>query len=108
SRQGHGTPSPALRGSRPTFGGRMRTMRVVLLGDVMLGRLVNQRLKTAAPGFPWGDTLPVLAQADIRFANLECVLADGGTPQPGKVFHFRSDTRNVAAPTARGTHRASL
>ncbi|MDR6507919.1 CapA family protein [Arthrobacter oryzae] len=83
-------------------------MRMVLLGDVMLGRLVNQRLKTAAPGFPWGDTLPVLDQADIRFANLECVLADSGTPQPGKVFHFRSDTRNVAVLTAAGINAVSL
>ena len=83
-------------------------MRVVLLGDVMLGRLVNQRLKSATPAFPWGDTLPVLAQADIRFANLECVLADGGTPQPGKVFHFRSDARNVAVLTAAGINAVSL
>jgi poly-gamma-glutamate capsule biosynthesis protein CapA/YwtB (metallophosphatase superfamily) len=83
-------------------------MRLVLLGDVMLGRLVNQRLKSATPAFPWGDTLPVLAQADLRFANLECVLADGGTPQPGKVFHFRSDARNVAVLTAAGINAVSL
>jgi poly-gamma-glutamate capsule biosynthesis protein CapA/YwtB (metallophosphatase superfamily) len=83
-------------------------MRLVLLGDVMLGRLVNQRLRSATPAFPWGDTLPVLAQADIRFANLECVLADRGTPQPGKVFHFRSDARNVAVLTAAGINVVSL
>lgn len=55
-------------------------MRLVFLGDVMLGRLVNQQLRSVPPAFPWGDTLPVLAQGDIRFANLECVLADAGTP----------------------------
>ncbi|MCZ9880315.1 CapA family protein [Arthrobacter sp. B2a2-09] len=38
----------------------------------MLGRLVNEQLKVAAPDYPWGDTLPVLRQADISFANLEC------------------------------------
>ncbi|MFF1381931.1 CapA family protein [Arthrobacter sp. NPDC058288] len=83
-------------------------MRLVFLGDVMLGRLVNQQLRTVPPAFPWGDTLPVLAQGDIRFANLECVLADGGTPQPGKVFHFRSDTRNAAVLTAAGIDAVSL
>lgn len=83
-------------------------MRLVLLGDVMLGRLVNERLRLAAPAFPWGDTLAVLAQADARFANLECVLADGGEPQPGKVFHFRSDLKNVATLTAAGINAVSL
>ena len=83
-------------------------MRLAFVGDVMLGRLVNRRLRSVPPDCPWGDTLPVLAQADIRFANLECVLADGGTPQPGKVFHFRSDVRNVAVLMAAGIDAVSL
>lgn len=70
-------------------------MRIALLGDVMLGRLVNDQLKVTDPSYVWGDVLPVLQQADLRFANLECVLADDGTPQPGKAFHFRSDRKNV-------------
>lgn len=70
-------------------------MQIALLGDVMLGRLVNDQLKVADPTYPWGDTLPVLRQADIRFANLECVLADDGTPAPGKMYRFRSDVKNV-------------
>ena len=36
-------------------------MQIALLGDVMLGRLVNDRLKTADPAYPWGDTLPTPA-----------------------------------------------
>lgn len=72
-------------------------MRIALLGDVMLGRLVNDHLKTADPAYPWGDILPVLRQADFTFANLECVLADGGAPMAGKVYHFRSDVKNVAS-----------
>lgn len=71
-------------------------MQIALLGDVMLGRLVNRQLKATGPAYTWGDTLPVLRQADLRIANLECVLADGGKPEPGKVFHFRSDVKNVA------------
>lgn len=72
-------------------------MRIAFLGDVMLGRLVNDRLKAAEAAYPWGDTLPILRQADVTFANLECVLADGGTPMPRKVYRFRSDLKNVAS-----------
>lgn len=70
-------------------------MQIAFLGDVMLGRLVNDHLQTVAPAYPWGDTLPVLRRADLRIANLECVLADGGKPAPGKVFTFRTDLKNV-------------
>ncbi|WP_284752344.1 CapA family protein [Arthrobacter sp. efr-133-R2A-120] len=83
-------------------------MRIALLGDVMLGRLVNDELKVAATDYPWGDTLPVLRQADIRFANLECVLADDGTPAAGKMYHFRSDARNVESLRSAGIDVVSL
>jgi poly-gamma-glutamate synthesis protein (capsule biosynthesis protein) len=68
---------------------------LVFLGDVMLGRLVNQALKHLPPEYPWGDTLPVLRQADCRFINLECALSDWGEPERGKVFCFRTDAKNV-------------
>ncbi|MCU1532713.1 MAG: CapA family protein [Arthrobacter sp.] len=83
-------------------------MQIALLGDVMLGRLVNERLKAAGPAYPWGDTVGVLRRADLRIANLECVLADGGTPEPGKVFHFRSDLKNVQCLLAAGIEVVSL
>src|SRR5882762_11252716 len=73
-------------------------MRLALVGDVMLGRLVNQILTGTPPEYPWGDTLPILHQADWRFCNLECVISDWGEPWSvtPKVFHFRSDARNIA------------
>ncbi|MEA5456173.1 CapA family protein [Sinomonas sp. JGH33] len=71
-------------------------MKICLVGDVMLGRLLNERLRHSPPERVWGDLLPLFEEADLRFANLECVLADGGTPWPDKAFHFRSDTKNVA------------
>ena len=83
-------------------------MQIALLGDVMLGRLVNDRLKTADPAYPWGDTLPLLRQADITFANLECVLADHGTPAPRKVYRFRSDAKNVESLRSAAIHVVSL
>ncbi len=83
-------------------------MLIALLGDVMLGRLVNERLKTSPPAYPWGDTLPVLARADLRIANLECVLAAGGEPEAGKVFHFRSDPKNAASLRSAGIDLVAL
>lgn len=72
-------------------------MKIALVGDVMLGRLVNQMLKQRDSAFPWGNTLPILQQADLRICNLECVLSDVGSPWSAtpKMFHFRSDEKNV-------------
>jgi poly-gamma-glutamate capsule biosynthesis protein CapA/YwtB (metallophosphatase superfamily) len=85
------TNDPAPTGTPP-----VPRLRLVLLGDCMLGRLVNERLRDVAPEYPWGDTLPLLHGADWRLCNLECVLSDGGAPVFPKTFHFRSDARNIA------------
>lgn len=70
---------------------------LVFVGDVMLGRLVNEQLKNKSPQYPWGNTLPIFKKADIRICNLECVISDRGRPwtKTPKVFHFRSDAKNI-------------
>lgn len=85
-------------------------MKLLLVGDVMLGRQVNQVLAHASPEFPWGDTLPLFQAADFRICNLECVISDLGRPwsTPPKVFHFRSDARNVAVLKAAGIDAVSI
>lgn len=72
-------------------------IKIALVGDVMLGRLVNQMLKVSDAAYPWGDTLSILHGADLRICNLECVLSDVGQPWSAtpKIFHFRSDEKNV-------------
>lgn len=72
-------------------------MRIALVGDVMLGRLVNKMLKHRDPAYPWGNTLSILQTADLRICNLECVLSDIGSPWSitPKMFHFRSDEKNI-------------
>src|SRR3990167_3110785 len=88
----------------------MERLSIALIGDVMLGRLVNDYLKTAAPKYPWGDTLPILKRADARICNLECVISDKGRPWSAtpKIFHFRSDAKNVAVLQAAGIDGVSL
>ena len=85
-------------------------MNLLFVGDVMLGRLVNDALRHRHPAYPWGDTSSLFHRADWRMCNLECVLADGGTPWTAtpKVFHFRSDATNVAVLKAAGIDAVSL
>lgn len=83
---------------------------IAFVGDVMLGRLVNQHLKSAPPSYPWGDTLSVLKKADLRICNLECAVSDSGDPwhYTPKVFHFRTDAKNVEVLKATGINIVSL
>lgn len=81
---------------------------LALVGDVMLGRLVNEALRRAEPSSPWGDVLPLLQGADWRCCNLECVVSDVVPPRlPDKAFHFRSDGGNVAVLNAAGIDAVS-
>lgn len=85
-------------------------LQLLLLGDCMLGRLVNEVLENAPPEFPWGDTLPILHSADWRLCNLECVISGRGmlwSPYT-KAFHFRSDTKNIAALQAAQINAVAL
>src|SRR5215210_6948016 len=70
---------------------------VALVGDVMLGRKVNEALRTVSPEQPWGDVLPLLISADLRIVNLECAITDHKRPwtRTPKVFHFRADSSAI-------------
>jgi len=67
---------------------------LALVGDVMLGRGVDEALKDyGRPEEPWGDALPVLDAADLRLINLECAITTHDRPwnRTPKTFHFRAD-----------------
>lgn len=85
-------------------------MRLLFVGDVMLGRLVNDALKEASPEHPWGNTLDIFEQADWRACNLECAISDRGAPwrDTPKQFHFRTDAKNVEVLKAAGVNCVSL
>ncbi|OIP44420.1 MAG: capsular biosynthesis protein [Fibrobacteres bacterium CG2_30_45_31] len=85
-------------------------MKLVFVGDVMLGRLVNDYLQEAPLEYPWGDTLGIFQDADFRFCNLECVISDKGEPwtRTPKVFHFRSDAKNIETLKAAKIDTVSL
>lgn len=85
-------------------------MQMLFVGDVMLGRLVNDFLKTHPSDYPWGDTLSIFRSADVRVCNLECVISDRGTPWSitPKAFHYRTDAKNVAVLQAGSLDVVSL
>lgn len=72
-------------------------VRLAIVGDVMLGRLVNDFLAAKPPAWFWGTALPLLQDADAVLANLECAITARGRPwsRLPKVFHFRSDPAAV-------------
>lgn len=85
-------------------------LKVLFVGDVMLGRLMNKVLKKMPPAYPWGDTLSLFHETDVRLCNLECALTDRGTPWSvtPKAFHFRSDAKNVETLTVAHMDAVSL
>ncbi len=85
-------------------------MKLLFVGDVMLGRLVNETLKSMPPTYPWGNTLPVFRESDLRICNLECVVSDRGAPWSltHKTFHFRSDAKNIESLKSPGFNVVSL
>ncbi|KAF2259041.1 putative polyglutamate biosynthesis protein [Lojkania enalia] len=89
-----------------------------LVGDVMLGRLIDQLLPThvhcpedaahvanfveGSPylrnyGFktPWGNTLPLFHAAHFNLINLETSVTTHPIPWPNKVFNYRMHPTNV-------------
>lgn len=90
--------------------GKEPGMKLLFVGDVMLGRLVNEELKHRPPEYPWGNTLSLFEDADINICNLECVISDRGRPwsATSKVFHFRSDAKNIEVLKAAGIDMVSL
>lgn len=72
-------------------------LTLAFAGDVMLGRYVNELLKSITPEEMWNDLLPHLAQADLRIVNLECALTSHPNQwvRTEKMFHFRADPEAV-------------
>ena len=83
--------------------------RIGFVGDVMLGRNVNDYRRGRPPGSVWGSTIERLRSLDGLFVNLECCLSDRGERRPGRTYYFRADPDwAVPALRAAGVEWASL
>ncbi len=85
-------------------------MRIILVGDVMLGRLVDELLEVVDSSYPWGDLLSLFRCADWKGCNLECVFTDQTEfyELPPKVFRFKSAVKNIEVLKDAGIRVVSL
>jgi poly-gamma-glutamate capsule biosynthesis protein CapA/YwtB (metallophosphatase superfamily) len=65
--------------------------RIGLVGDVMLGRGVDERHDDHPPAAVWGSALPRLQRLDGLVGNLECCLSARGERWPAKRYRFRAE-----------------
>jgi poly-gamma-glutamate capsule biosynthesis protein CapA/YwtB (metallophosphatase superfamily) len=70
---------------------------IAFVGDVMLGRMVDEQMSRRPPWTFWGTARPLLNDADAVFANLECAITERTTPwrSEEKAFHFRARPQAV-------------
>ena len=73
---------------------KRNTVIIGFAGDVMLGRLVNEKLKETNPAYPWGNMLPLLRKNDLNIINLENAITAHEKRIP-KIFNFKTDLQNV-------------
>lgn len=99
-----------------------RPLQLLVLGDVMLGRLVDQifpkrvhnpeeyrhahmlmarnpakidELRQKGHKYVWGDLLPIFEKADLRIINLETSVTDSSKKWPQKAFNYRMHPDNL-------------
>jgi poly-gamma-glutamate synthesis protein (capsule biosynthesis protein) len=77
-------------------------VKLAFLGDLMLGRGVSRKLRHQPPEWFWGDSLPILRQADAVIANLESPITTSADRwrRTWKFFHFKADPGAVRILTA--------
>lgn len=67
------------------------TVSIAFVGDMMLADGPGKYVKDGRD--PFAPFAEILHAADIRVGNLECVVAKGGTAEPGKPYTFRAHPR---------------
>ena len=108
-----------------------RRISINFVGDVMLGRLIDQllpvhvnepseariissflnsnpHLRQYNPGSPWGDTLPLFNGSDLNIINLETAVTSSSKKWPNKVFNYRMHPENISALKVANVSYASL
>ncbi|MEB0133896.1 CapA family protein [Actimicrobium sp. CCC2.4] len=66
---------------------------VAVVGDIMLAETPGKVVRSGRD--PFGPFAAILAAADIRIGNLECVISTRGSPQPEKPYTFRAHPRTL-------------
>ena len=84
-----------------------QTLSIGFMGDIMIGRLVNEVIAEKGYEYPWGDTLDLIRASDLRIINLETTLTQHTEKNP-KVFNFRALPDRVKTLKIAGIDVANL
>lgn len=88
----------------------VKTLRIALGGDAMLGRLVREHILGLGVDYPLGQIADRMQRADLAIVNLECALTDAGPPPNArpKAFRFMAPPRAVESLERAGVGLVSL
>lgn len=82
-------------------------MLLGFVGDVMLGRTVNDTINVYGYRYPWGNVLPLLQEHDFTLINLETTLTNSDAIIP-KVFNFKATPDKVKSLQEAKIHAVTL
>ena len=90
--------------------GKDTALRVMLGGDVMLGRIVAEFIRVHGAEYPLGLIADLLRSADITLVNLECAITASEQRWPGapKAFYFGAPPQAAQSLAAAGVDMVSL
>lgn len=80
---------------------------LLAVGDLMLSRSIEERMRGYGPDYPFRAIAPLVQQADIAVGNLECVLSQRGDPLE-KGYTFRGHPELAAGLATAGFDLVSL
>ena len=86
-------------------------MKLLFVGGVMLGRLVNQALKARPPEYPWGNTLDVFRYAVDRIERNDesfVFLVELGEGEETRVVLYPTTNREFQANLAEGARARAI
>ena len=74
-------------------------MKLVLGGDVMIGRSFNELFDNHPSFNIWGDTLNVFNNTDFSIVNLETTLTNSSNKWPNKAFNYKLRPKHASILT---------
>ena len=80
---------------------------MVAVGDIMLSRVVGQKMLAHGYDYPFKKMADITKDADLSFANLETAVLPGRVVQTGEMM-FRSDPESLASMVKAGFDIVSL
>jgi poly-gamma-glutamate synthesis protein (capsule biosynthesis protein) len=85
-------------------------IKIILGGDVMLGRLVKGQILKHGPDYPLGPIANVMRQADLTIVNLECAITASEQEWSGafKAFYFGASPEAAESLAHAGVDLVSL